>query len=304
MVERIVECFGIEREGDSTVTVPAPEPRPGLEAEFAPSEIAVHANLASDEQAARLAAVRRDTAAARDHGTGPAPLVRLDAPGRPRRHLSYTAIAADAADAQGGLAGAERSSADDADAQRTGGLVRGRAVHALLEWSRANAWQVPPADVVRRVAGSAEVGADEDLDEDAILNPLRAWLDSPFFDERIRNAASARAEIPLLVEIAGTVLRGSIDLLVEEPGRPPLIVDYKTDRVDGAPVLELAARYEIQQSIYALAVAEARQAQTVELAYIFLERPDEPFIATWDATRIDSGRQVLTAEINRLADAP
>ncbi len=41
-------------------------------------------------------------------------------------------------------------------------------------------------------------------------------------------------------------------------------------------IAELAARYEIQQAIYALAVAEARGVEEVELAYVFLERPEEP----------------------------
>src|SRR5262249_27255328 len=40
VLERIVAGFEIDREGDSTVAVPAPEPRPGLEAKFEPSEIA------------------------------------------------------------------------------------------------------------------------------------------------------------------------------------------------------------------------------------------------------------------------
>ena len=89
----------------------------------------------------------------------------------------------------------------------------------------------------------------------------------------------SRAEVPILVRVADTVLRGTIDLLVERPGSPPLIVDFKTDRLDGADPAELAGRYEIQQAIYALAVAEALDASEVELAYVFLERPEEPVLA-------------------------
>src|SRR5258708_1927413 len=74
--------------------------------------------------------------------------------------------------------------------------------------------------------------------------------------ERIgAGAARARAEVPILLGVGGTVLRGSIDLLVERDGAPPLVVDYKTDRLEGSRPEEHAARYEIQRSIYALAVA-------------------------------------------------
>jgi hypothetical protein len=162
---------------------------------------------------------------------------------------------------------------------------------------------MPPPELVERVTGSAEVGAEGGLDEATLLEPLRGWLGSAFFTERIRDATSSRAEVPLLIEVAGTVLRGSIDLLVEAAGRPPLIVDYKTDRVDGASPADLAAGYEIQQSIYALAVAKARGAEEVELAYVFLERPDEPVVSIWDAENIDAARDRLEraiAEIERL----
>jgi ATP-dependent exoDNAse (exonuclease V) beta subunit len=161
---------------------------------------------------------------------------------------------------------------------------------------------VPATELVRRILTSAEVSAADDLTEDALLTPFQAWLDSNLFAQRIRDAESTRAEVPLLIEVAETVLRGSIDLLVERPGAPPLIVDYKTDRIDGMEVSELAARYEIQQAIYALAVAEARGVQEVELAYVFLERAGEPVIARWGAEEIAAGRRRLEAEIVRVRD--
>ena len=304
VIERLAAAFEIDRERDSAVPVPPPQPRPGLEASFEPSEVAVRVNLASPDQARRLTAVQRAAAEPRERGTGPAPLVERR-PAKPaRRPLSYTAISAHADGSRERLIESDRALRDGAEprAAPDGGLVRGRAVHALLEWSLANGWRMPPAELIGRVARSAEVGAEEGLDEAALLEPLHGWLGSPFFAERVRDAALSRSEVPLLIEVAGTVLRGSIDLLVEEPGRPPLIVDYKTDRVDGATVAELAAGYEIQQSIYALAVAEARGTAEVELAYVFLERPEEPLVTVWDATRIEVGRRLLEAEIERLTE--
>ena len=301
-IERIAAAFEVDRERDSVVAVPPPEARPGLEESFAASEIAVRVNLASPEQAKKLTETHRVAGEARDPGTGPAPLVERRAARPARRHLSYTAISAHAEGPQERLlvesdralrAGAERAAVE-------GGLVRGRAVHALLEWSRANGWRMPPPELVTRVARSAEVGAGEYLDEAALLEPLRGWLDSPFFANRVRDASVSRSEVPLLVEVADTVLRGSIDLLVEQPGSPPLIVDYKTDRLDGASPADLAAGYEIQQSIYALAVAEARGVEEVELAYVFLERPEEPVVMTWGTPDLEAARQRLEAAISRL----
>jgi ATP-dependent exoDNAse (exonuclease V) beta subunit len=301
VIERIVAGFEIDRERDSTVEVAAPEPRPGLDASFPPSEIAVRVNLASVEQARALAAVRKALGPERDAGEGPAPLVTARAARASRRPLSYTAISAAGEGPEARLQASDQAlrGAGDSEHEADGGAARGRAVHFLLEWSQANGWRVPSAELVRRVSASAEVG-DPGLTEEALLAPFRAWLDSGFFAERVRNAEHNRAEVPLLVEVAGTVLRGSIDLLVEENGSPPLIVDYKTDRVEGREVTELAARYEIQQAIYALAVAEARGVEEVELAYVFLERPEEPAVARWGAEEIAAGRSRIEAEIARV----
>jgi ATP-dependent exoDNAse (exonuclease V) beta subunit len=292
VIERIVAGLEIDRERDSRIAVAAPEPRPGLATSFEPSEIAVRVNLASAERASTLAAVRKELGPARDTGAGPAPLVAARTARAARRPLSYTAISA-----AGDLA--QREKAGDEERAVEGGVTRGRAVHALLEWSHANGWQAPAAELVRRVSASAEVG-NPDLAEEALLAPFQAWLDSDFFAERVRDAKRSRAEVPLLIEVAGTVLRGSIDLLIEEDGCPPLIVDYKTDRIDGREPAELAARYEIQQAIYALAVAEARGAEEVELAYVFLERPEEPVVTRWGPGEIEAGRSRLEGEIVRI----
>jgi ATP-dependent helicase/nuclease subunit A len=304
VIERIAAAFEIDRERDSTIAIAAPEPRPGLEAAFGPSEIAVRLNLASPERAKALAAVRKEAGEARNPGVGPAPLVAQRPARAPRHPLSYTAISAHAAGAVERPPDSDRAlreQAGEGRAEADGAAARGIGVHALLEWSQANGWRAPAAELVRRIARSGEVASFE-LSEEALLAPLRAWLGSSFFAERVQGAERSRAEVPLLAEVAGTVLRGSIDLLVEQDGEPPLVVDYKTDRVDGTRPQELAARYEIQQAIYALAVAEARGVEEVELAYVFLERPEEPVIARWGPEEIAAGREKLDAEITRVRE--
>jgi hypothetical protein len=176
-------------------------------------------------------------------------------------------------------------------------------VHALLEWSHANDWGDPTPALLERLGRSAAEAGGEPVAEESIVGPFREWLDSPLVAERVRDAGGSRAEVPLLVEVADTVLRGSIDLLVEEEDRPPLIVDYKTDRLDGAEPAELARRYGIQQAIYALAVAEARGAERVDVAYVFLERPQEPFVSSWGGEEIEAGRRRLKAAIARIREA-
>ncbi len=334
-IERLVEGLGIDRERDSAVSVPAPEPREGLAASFEPSEIAVRVSLASPERAAELSVRRAEDGKAREPGEGPAPLLQRRQATAPNRPLSYTALADYEAcgyrfqmehvlDLDGrarALSRVSRQSADSIEANereadavnRALRAARGAAVHSLLEWSQAHGWREPPAEVV--AAHTAAAGLpDEPATADALLKPLRAWLESDLLASRIAaDSPNARAEVPFLLRIGAsddgsasngsgraTVLRGSIDLLVEREGEPPLVVDYKTDRLDGSSPSERAAHYATQRDVYALAVAEARRTSEVEVAYVFLERPDEPVLQTLDAAEIETGRARLAVMIERI----
>ncbi|MBS1880636.1 MAG: PD-(D/E)XK nuclease family protein, partial [Actinobacteria bacterium] len=323
VIERLVEALGVARDADTEVAVPPPEPRPGLEASFAPSAIAVRANLPTPERAAELRALRREGGGARELGAGPPPLAERQPPVAPSRPLSYTAISAyeecgyrfyleRVLGVAGGSTarrlsptGLQTTSAPPGDevegtpSAREERTARGAAVHALLEWSQANGWREPSEDLARRHATAAGLDGGR-LDPADLLGPIRAWLGSPLHAERIAGAARVRAEVPILLGAGGTVLRGSIDLLVERDGAPPLVVDYKTDRLGGSTPAEHAARYSTQRAIYALAAAEALGTEEVEVAYVFLERPEEPVLTLLGPDERSAGRAELERAIDRI----
>jgi ATP-dependent helicase/nuclease subunit A len=308
VVERILDGFGADREVDSAIEIPAPQPRAGLDASLASSRIEVRVSLPSPERAAELTRTRQAPSMPAPLGQGGAPLLERGPPAVPNRPLSYTAIAAyeecayrfymervlDLGERVRPLSGiggqrtnASAEGAEGTDSSRNEAAARGAAVHELLEWSAANDWGEPERGI-----------------EDELLTPLRAWLGSELLRERIRApGAAARAELPLLLRVGegpGAVLRGSIDLLVERDGEPPLVIDYKTDRLGGSSPTERAARYGTQRAIYALAVAEAREASEVEVAYVFLERPDEPVLELLDSDAMERAREGLATVIARI----
>jgi ATP-dependent exoDNAse (exonuclease V) beta subunit len=304
VVERIIAGFDLDREHDSEIEIPAPRPREGLEESFAPSRLAVRVNLPSPERAEELRAIRREPAAEAPLEAVATPPLERCPPTVPNRPLSYTAIAAyeecayrfymervlDLGERRRALARipdqtstAHGGDGDEED-RRSGAAERGAAVHELLEWSAANGWSEPDGDV-----------------EDELLGPVRAWLGSALLRERVRaDGAVARAEVPLLLGIGRATLRGSIDLLVTRNDMPPLVVDYKTDRLGESTPAEHASRYATQRSIYALAVAESLAVAEVEVAYVFLERPDEPAVELLDAEAMERGRKRLTGLIARI----
>jgi ATP-dependent helicase/nuclease subunit A len=313
VVERLVEAFGVDRAEDSAARIPAAQPREGLEASFEPSELAIRINLASAERATLLASVRRDESAAPDLGVGPAPLLERRPRAAPSRPLSYTAIAKHEEHEEReervrplsrmprqratGLPGEEDEAASGDREERAG---RGAAVHSLLEWSQANTWREPPRDLVSRHALAAGLDPVSPGLGEELLAPVRAWLACGFFAERVRQADRSRAELPILLRVADTVLRGSIDLLVEPGAGPPLIVDYKTDRLDGADPADLVGRYETQRDVYALAVSESLRCAEVEVAYVFLEQPEQPVVQVLGAAEVQAGQGRLETAIDRI----
>jgi ATP-dependent helicase/nuclease subunit A len=311
VIERIAAGLSLERGADSRVVVPPPQPREGLDASFQPSEIAVMVNIASPERAAELAAGRPQLDCAPALGSGPAPLLKRSPPTVASRPLSYTAISAYGECAYRfylervlGLASNGRRSEEESGgtaSAREERAARGSVVHALLEWSQANCWREPALELARRHSLAAGLDPDAEGLDESLLEPLRGWLDSSLFRERVRPLSrGVRAEAPILLGIGGTVLRGSIDLLVTDKVRPPLVLDYKTDRLGGASPAKHAARYQIQRAIYALAVAESCGASSVEVAYVFLERPDEPVLSRLERAEIELGREQISTAIERI----
>ncbi len=78
---------------------------------------------------------------------------------------------------------------------------------------------------------------------------------------------------------------------------PPLVVDYKTDRLRGDDPAARAAHYEVQRSIYALAAKESLGATEVEVAYVFLERADSPVRTVLTEADMTAGRTRIEAAV-------
>jgi ATP-dependent exoDNAse (exonuclease V) beta subunit len=168
-------------------------------------------------------------------------------------------------------------------------------VHAALEWSARNGWQRPPAEllaVLLRREGLAGGGDAAERCERLIAG----WLESALLAELGR--AAVRPEVPFVVGLAGTVVRGQIDLLVAGAGgEPTTVIDYKTDALDGRSGAELASRYRAQREVYGLA---AGQAEEVRVAHVFLEAPDEPVVELLDRERLASARARLERTVGAM----
>ena len=316
----LLPALGFADAGEDSLEVAAPAPRDGLDEAFAPATIAVRVVGAGADSVARLSRDRRrEVRSETGVAGGRPPLIGLAEGGAAAaRGLSYAALTdygrcgyrflVERVIGLGGdaVAAIPESSAGSTDHDpiappaaaraRRSRMGFGRAVHELLEWSARNGWRPPPGELVE--TSLAREGAG-DAEADRAREAIDGWLTSPLLAELREEGASFRPEVPFRVELgAGTVLRGTIDLLAtgaRSAPEMPLVVDFKTDRLSAGSVGELDVAYALQRDLYAAAVADATGVSAVRSAYVFLERPEEPVLATLDATAIEAGRERIEA---------
>ncbi|MDX6662452.1 MAG: hypothetical protein QOG09_554, partial [Solirubrobacterales bacterium] len=271
----------------------------------APTDLVFDENEPDRERFAAL------TAAAESDGETAEIVALAAAPAQPpaesiARHLSYSSIST--YENCGYRFYAERmlgiGSARDLEQDRHGGgRAFGNAVHSLLELAAQEGWQRPPRPRVEAILRAE--GIDDEAAAERAETMVCGWLDSPLGGE-VREAGGARAEVPFLLPAAAALVRGKIDLLAEPAGGGILVVDYKTNRLEGAEPASMMSLYEEQRRIYALAAAgigSAAEPRSVRTAYVFLERPDEPVVLDFDAEAIVTARRELEALIERIAAA-
>ena len=97
------------------------------------------------------------------------------------------------------------------------------------------------------------------------------------------------------------MLHGRLDVLWSD-GTRALVVDYKSNVLDGAePTQVVEEEYDVQRLVYALACLRAGAAE-VEVAYQFLERPEDVVSRTYTTDDEPELGRTLSAAIARIRD--
>jgi ATP-dependent helicase/nuclease subunit A len=162
-----------------------------------------------------------------------------------------------------------------------GGLAAtevGDAVHHLLEHVDLAVPRAPdPAAVAETVRIRYPDATDGEVDR---IGSLAAAFSQSQLARRLAACAGAASERPFAFEHDGVLLHGRLDVLHREDGRA-LVVDYKTNQLEGESPDEVVERdYRLQRLVYALACFRAA-ADEVEVVYQFLEAPDELVTTTF-----------------------
>ncbi len=188
-----------------------------------------------------------------------------------------------------------------------GGVERGILVHALLEKLDFRHPAVPPPAAIVESAEEPVSFADAEL-----IGALIERFTASQLCARLARSTDVQREqrFSFLLE-PDMVVTGAIDVLAREPGGRMLVVDYKSDRLEDAPLEAIVSdQYGTQRLIYALAALRAG-ADSVDVAHLFLERAEQPVIASFtagDAERLQRQLAGLAGGVLRrefaVTDAP
>ena len=158
----------------------------------------------------------------------------------------------------------------------------------------------PPDD-----AAVAAVAAERDLELTAaetqdVARLVEAFARSPLC-RRLASAHAVRREAPFTFTLdedsRGPLVNGIVDVVATEADGSVLVVDYKTNPLEGTdPEALTEADYALQRLVYALA-ALRDGAPRVEVAHCYLERPAEPATRTYG----QADAQTLADELARRA---
>ena len=175
-------------------------------------------------------------------------------------------------------------------------LLRGTVVHGLLE--RLDfARPLVPSDA--DVAAAIEMHGVDVLPADvADVRDMVERLASSALRERIARAERVRTELPFAFTLGvgsrSLLVNGVVDVHASE-GVSTLVVDWKSDALgELEPETLTAQSYSTQRLVYALAAIKAG-AERVEVVHCFLERPDEPAVAVYEAADSERLEQELLA---------
>jgi ATP-dependent helicase/nuclease subunit A len=183
---------------------------------------------------------------------------------------------------RGSLTGPPAGAPAARSAGRLNAAERGVLAHALLErldFRRPARSEPEHVIALARAAGLPEPSEAETeqlagLVERFGLSDLCA---------RLAAATDVRREerFAFLLEPGGALVNGFLDVLAREGlgGAQLLVVDYKSDRLEGAEPAAVVERvYATQRLVYALAALRSG-ARRVEVAHVFLEHPEAPVLA-------------------------
>jgi ATP-dependent helicase/nuclease subunit A len=187
-----------------------------------------------------------------------------------------------------------RSDARGASGERVGvrsAADRGVLAHGLLERLDFRRPVIPPATAIVSAAARAGLSPPPGPEEcDELIALVRRFAATELC-ARLGRASEVRREERFAFPLAGSMLVvGALDVLARESGpHSPraLIVDYKSDRLGASePEAVVRGAYATQRLVYALAALRGGAGE-VEIAHCFLERPEEPAIASFTSAQSD-----------------
>ena len=199
-----------------------------------------------------------------------------------------------------GLPPVDPGDGGDTKASGLSGTERGAIAHALLETLDLRRPRLPDAEAVR-AASAAHAAAPPSAQEAEEIAALIGAFAGSELRARLARATDVRREQRFAFTLAdGVLMNGAFDVLAREPPNRLLVVDYKTDRLDGVNPAEIVrTQYSTQRLVYGLAGLRAG-GETVEVAHVFLAAPEAPVSVSYASSDAAALEAALAERVTRV----
>ena len=186
-------------------------------------------------------------------------------------------------------------------AARLNAAERGVLAHALLERLDFRRPGRPEPESVHALARTVDLPQPSETETEELAGFVERFGASELC-ARLAAASEVHREerFAFLLEPGGALVNGFLDVLAREGlgGAQLLVVDYKSDRLDGAePAAVVERAYGTQRLVYALAALRSG-ARRVEVAHVFLEHPEAPVRAAFGRDEV-TGLEAALSELAR-----
>ena len=190
--------------------------------------------------------------------------------------------------------------------------LRGLIVHRALEVSGGAPYSLDD-DALATIAREQSERALDDATARALAGEARVMLDrytnSPVADALANPGVERWFELPFAWDWDGVPVHGSIDLVYRDAGGWH-VIDFKSDRLDGASAQEAASHYAVQIGLYQRAI-EAAVGAPASAALLFLRSGElaTPPPAVIEAAlaeardRVDAGVLLEPADLGFIEEA-
>lgn len=181
-------------------------------------------------------------------------------------------------------------------------LIKGRVVHRVLQLgcTLTEAEELLDKLIVQQASAGELAGIDRELLKEDILAELKSFYASDVYAE-ISSYADNRSEFEVYAREDDFFMHGILDRVLFTKDKA-VIVDYKTDSLEGRDVSEAVKQHLNQLKFYAYLISRLKEKERpeIEIMLVFTKHPEMSYRSVIEDSALKEIKQAVAAAVNSI----